>query len=533
MNKGMTMKIKSLKFALLPVAALVLSGCSALKQEVEADANRANDQIVAKREALRDSIVAAEKARVNAQDVKKPFIAGNSQPLARDVAMPDVLRRRVPMTSLVSREGVDLQTAARQLSEAANITITATSDALLPPSAFAPKTGGSASGSPVQAPARVIVQAQNQPLWNVLDDVARQAAVSWRPVPGGAEFYRVETKVFYLSAIPQAATTSASLGRNAGTNAVFDSQSKSSFETKDQNLIRGIGSTVDALLSVSGKSVVSPENQTLIVTDSKESLDRVEAFVKEQNKIMSRRVRVLIEAIEVVDKNTSEQGVDWNVLYKTTTESMAINPIASLVASQAGSVGVTSNTGNASGSVALMKALNEVGIVVNRRSFPFLTTSGRPVTQALRSTFNYVDQVQATSVASSATTAQAPTVTQKDETVGTFVTLVPTAKSDGTVFLSVSFDITSAQPLIPFTVGSGSSAVVVQQKTIDGTGVIQEVPIRSGQTVVIGGIETMTNQSTVRRYGADVPILFGGSNAAKTIKSRMILLVTAVTEEGV
>jgi hypothetical protein len=227
--------------------------------------------------------------------------------------------------------------------------------------------------------------------------------------------------------------------------------------------------------------------------------------------------------------------VDWTLIFQRASESLRLTPLSSLTTAQAAGLGYSQlDTNNPfNGSAALIKSLNEVGIVVNRRSFPFLTTSGRPVTQALRTTFNYIDTVQTTSVASSATTATAPTVTQKDETVGTFVTLVPTAKSDGTIFLSVSFDVTSASPLVPFTVGSGSSGVTVQQKNIEGSGVIQEVPVRSGQTVVIGGIEQNVLQSTERRLGPNAPIILGGSDSNKITKSRMILLVTAVTEEGI
>ena len=124
-------------------------------------------------------------------------------------------------------------------------------------------------------------------------------------------------------------------------------------------------------------------------------------------------------------------------------------------------------------------------------------------------------------------------MTQKDETVGTFLTLVPTAKADGTIFLSVSFDVTSAEPLRPFTVGSGASAVTVQQKTINGTGTIQEVPIRSGRTEVIGGVEILNSQSTTRRLGEGVPMVLGGSDSASSTRSVLVILVTAVSEEGI
>lgn len=152
---------------------------------------------------------------------------------------------------------------------------------------------------------------------------------------------------------------------------------------------------------------------------------------------------------------------------------------------------------------------------------------------AIRSTFNYVDQVQTTASSSNTLYAQAPTVSQRDETVGTFLTLLPTAKSDATIFLSVSLDVTNLQSLVPFTVGGGGTAVTVQQKTIDGTGVIQEVPIRSGQSVVIGGLESTLSKDQVRRLAPDAPILLGGSNAASQVRTRTLLIVTAVAEDSI
>lgn len=531
--------MKSLRFALLPVMVATLAGC-AYQQQVQKDFAAADAAIDAKRNPLVEKIRSTEEARVAAQDVPRPYIAGNQEPLAREIKMPASLRKSVPITANFQRGSVDLTTALNQVAEASGLIITATPDALLPPSAFAPKMA--MKDAPIMGPARVQLQASNVPLWQLLDDIARQADVSWRPVPTGAEFYRVETKVFQLAAIPQIATTSATLGRNGGSsgssgssNTAFESQSKTGFTTKDQNLLAGMKDTVDALLSAGGKAVISQESQTLVVTDTTQAIARVGKYVEDQNKLMSRRVRVLIESIEVSTKDNNDYGMDWNLIYKAANSAVSLASPASIVDSQVGTAGWARTAGKGSGSDAVVQALNEVGTVVSHRSFPFTTTSGRPVTQAIRTTFNYVDQVQATAISSSiiSTNAQAPTVTQKEETVGTFVTLVPTAKADGTIFLSVSFDVTNAQPLKAFTVGSGDSAVTVQQKTIDGTGVIQEVPVRSGQTVVIGGIETSSNSVTNRRFGANLPLVLGGSDQGRNTKTRMVLLVTAIAEEGV
>lgn len=523
--------MKFILFSSAVALAALTSGCAVHPQQVVVkNAAEADKTIETGHQEFKRLLNDAETRRVAAQDVSRPFIAGETRPLAREVLMPEQLRRSVPVTALFQNAAVDLETALRQISSASGVLITATPDALMPSSAFAMRTGGA---SPIQAPPRVSLKAQNMPLWALLDDVARQAQVSWRPVNGGAEFFRVETRVFQLSAIPQVASTSASLGRNGGSNQVFESQSKTSFETKEQNLITGIRVAVEAMLSTGGKAVIAPENQTLIVTDTPVALDRVAAFVAEQNKVLSRRVRVMLEAIEVVDKDGSDVGVDWSLLYGAANSALSMTSPSSIANAQSGALNLSSTAGRFTGTSVVLKALSEVGVVVNRRVFPFLTTSGRPVTQAIRSTFNYVDQVQAVSVSSSADTVEAPTVTQKDETVGTFVTLVPTAKSDGTIFLSLSFDQTSAQPLVPFTVGSAASSVTVQQKTIDGAGIIQEIPIKSGQSIVVGGIESITSQNTIRRLLPGAPMLTGGGDSSKVTKSRLVLIVTAVAEEGI
>lgn len=528
-------------------AAALLAGCAGTtpKELVRSDYKASNDRVTDGHSQLRERAEESERRRLAAQEVQRPFIAGNTQPIARELSMPEQLRRSVPVLANFQRGPVDVETAMRQLSEASGVLISATPDALLPPTAFGPRLGtagpgGAAGAAPVGAPVitqtRIQFPSQPVPLWQLLDDVARQGNLSWRPVASGAEFFRVETRVFHLAGTPQGANTNASLGRNNAANQAFEAVSRTAFSTQDQNPLRALQTTVEAMLTVGGRAQLSPESQTLVVTDTPASLARVQRFVDEQNKIMSRRVRVVLEVIEVVDRNASDVGVDWRILYESANRALAnVGPTA-LASNQAGRFNVGPTTGVFAGSELVIRALSDVGVVVNRRFFPVVTTSGRPVTQAIRSTFDYVNQVQATTVPTGSTiafTGTAPTVTQKEETVGTFVTMVPTAKMDDSIFLSMSFDVTTAQPLVPFTVGSATSSVTVQQKTIDGTGFIQELPVRSGQTVLVGGLEASTSQDTIRRIAPNAPIVFGGSNQTRVTKTRMLLLVTAVAEEGV
>lgn len=520
------------KFSLVVIACASVVGCgTSMRQRSVSDSKSTDLMAQAQFRQFIDEVRQSERNRVAASDVQKPYVAGNAIPLSREATMPEQLRKSLPTTSLFSSGQVDMATAMQQLSAAMDMSVTATPDALMPPGAFAPRTSITNSG--VQAPPKVLLKSLNMPIWRLLDDVAAQTATSWRPTAIGAEFFRVETKVYDIQSVSQSATTTAAMGRNSNTKDAFDSQAKTTFTFEKQNALDAFVKPVEGLLSMGGKLVVSPEAQTLIVTDTPAAQERVAAYVKEKNKSMSRRIRMVLEAIQVARKDADDFGLDWNLVYNTTSKVLGTTPLASLGGANDATFSATQASGLFAGSSLVVRALNEIGSVVGRTTFPLVSTSGRPVTQALRKTFNYVDHVQMSSVASGSTTIiPSPSVVQKDETVGTLLTLIPTAKSDGTIILSVHFDVTTAQPLVPYTVGTGASAVTVQQKTIDGSGFIQEVPIRTGRTEIIGGIEQITNSNTARRLGENLPILAGGSNSTGLSKNVTLLLVTAYTEEG-
>jgi type IVB pilus formation R64 PilN family outer membrane protein len=529
----MRILLKLSTLALTAIGTLTLSACApTLQVKTERDFADTAALVEANMRKSRAAAVDEITKRENEQEVRRPYVAGRSIPLARESQMPEQLRKSVPVTAFFSNTSVGLAVALNQVSASTGMSIVAMPDALMPASVFSPKIA--TATAQITAPPMVNLRASGTPVWKLLDDIASQVQAHWRPTPTGAEFYRVETKSYELMVGPQTAATSASLGKGGNGNNAFSSDSKTSYDMKAANPMDGIKAIVDSMLSTGGKLHLANDSQILLVTDTPEIHARVEEFVRKQNKSMSRRVRMVVEAIEVVAKDSAEFGFDWNLAYNTTTQALSIGSPPSLAGQQSGVLNLQQTVGPFSGSSLVIQALNEIGTVVNRRIFPFVTTSGRPITQALRTTFNYVDQVQTTSVASSTNSiVQAPTVTQKDETVGTFLTLVPTVKADGTVFVSIAYDVTTADPLRPYTVGTGASQVTVQQKTINGAGTIQEVPIRSGRTEIIGGIELTSSQATSRRLGDGIPIIAGGSNLQSRTKAVTVLLVTATVEEGI
>jgi len=512
----------------------VLSGCASMdtirgtKQLVEQEQNRAAQQV----QIYQGNLAQAQQRRQAAQEVNAPFIAGNAVPLAREVNLPDILKANLPINALFSGQPVTFEEALRQLSAATGLVITATPDALQDASSFAPRS--KSEKSPVQPPPRAMIQARNTPIWKVLDDVAAQTRTWWRPTPTGAEFYRLVTRQYDLSFVPQTASTRAIVGRNTATQNAFAADTQTSFVMDGLSQAEAVKVATETMLSGAGRATFVRETQTLVVVDTPEVHELVDAYVKRLNSIFNRKIRMVVEAIEVTNKRQMDLGVDWNLVYNTILAALDATAPASSTAAAAGSLSFQPALGRFAGSSLVIRALSESGYAVNRTVFPVVTMSGRPVTRALRSTFNYVDQVQTTAVTSSSNqTVQAPTITQKDETVGTLLTLVPIAQPDGRILLSAYFDVTSAEPLRPFTVGQGATAVTVQQKTINGSSSIQEVTLRAGRTELIGGVDVVARSAIDRSLTEETPFFLGGSVARGNTKSITVLLVTAVIEDQV
>ncbi len=188
-------------------------------------------------------------------------------------------------------------------------------------------------------------------------------------------------------------------------------------------------------------------------------------------------------------------------------------------------------------SQAVISALAQYGTVVRHTSVPVLTLNRRPVTHAVRTTFSYIDQIKTAANAGTTLTPETmnltgSTVSQKEETVGTFLTLLPDAQDNGQILLSVAYDNTVAQPLKSIAFGDRGQQVQIQQITIDGNGTVQQVALKAGQPMLISGFERKQDDVNQTRLAPDMPLLLGGSNRSGQTRMATFILVTAQIEDG-
>ena len=522
--------------------SLLLAACAGLPacgmadrmRQVAQTVRQTDSQLKARHEAF-SRAVSSDQARRAAQEVNRPWLAGRAMPLAREVTLPPALRANVSTTFLFPGSALDLTEVGQRISAVTGIPVHVRPDALLPLARFLPRLAGLTDAIQQSAqPVTMHLTGGPEPLARILDRVSARFGVMWRYADGRIEFFRTETRVFNVRALTLNADADASLGlRAGGTDKGFTSSSQTTLSSGKRELLDVIKARLEPFLSRSGVLVAeSGASSSVVVTDTPEVLRNIALYLERENRALTRRVRLVFEELTLMTRESAEIGVDWNLVFSSARVAASATTAGAAIA-EAASLAVGLNEGPFAGSDAIVKALGQVGQIVRRSSVPVLTLNRRPITHAVRTTFSYIDKVETTALASGTGLAlPSVSVSQKEETVGSLLTLVPDAQDDGQVLLSVAYDNTVAQPLKTVTFGDRSNPLQLQQVTIDGNGTVQQVVLSPGQPVVISGFDRTQEESDGRRLNPGTPLVLGGADRASSQHLMTVIVVTAQVEEG-
>lgn len=481
--------------------------------------------------------VSDDTVRRAAQQVDRPWLVGRPLPLSREVTLPLALRADVKTTLVFSSEPKPLPVIAQRISKATGIPVHVKPEALLPQERFIPRLAGSdaASGTGVVLSASAVsFSDESKPLSQILDRIGAALGVSWRYEQGRIEFYRTETRIFNIRALAQAAQSEASLGTNrSGQDHGFASSSSTRLQTPKVDLMSVIKARIEPFLTRAGIAVAQDGASALVVvTDTPDVLRQIAAYLEHENLALTRRIRLVFEEVTLVSRDNAEAGLDWDLVF-TSARMAASAASAGSALAEAANLGVALADGPFKGSEAMIKALGQVGQVVRRSSVPVLTLNRRPVTHAVRTTFSYIDKVQTTALGQGVDSSL-PTVSvsQKEETVGSLLTLVPDAQENGQILLSMAYDNTVAQPLKSVTFGDAANPLQLQQVTIDGNGTVQQLVLQPGQPVLVSGFDRSQEEIDTRRLNPGMPMIFGGSDRTAAQALKTVIIITAQVEEG-
>lgn len=557
--------------------AAAVTGCAVYSDKKATDAyaddisRSSHNQVNLQREA------ASIAAKRSAQIVNRPFIAGKARPIAREVTLPAPLRGSVDTVMLFS-DDADLVGLAARIQRSTGIMVKVTPDALMPLESFTPRLAdprsGTNTGVAISAPStawldnpvaldsplpvggfrtggparpmvpvlpvstRPLTANGSQPLPAVLDSIALRLGVYWKydAEIGGLVFYRTETRSFEVRNAEMQAASEMGIDLSGGVDSKgssgIKSDSKSSLATiKDEKgPLEAIVGRVQQFMTQAGQ-VAAGNGGLIVVTDTKTALDQIERYLEQENRMRSRRVELVFEEITIENTQSSQAGIDWNLMFQSGGQGngLDVNGLNSLIEQEGAaiSLGASVGSGQWAGSSIAMQALSKVGKIVDRKLNTFGSNNGQPATTGRPERQKYISELEQTQ---SYSDSSAPTVsvTQEEEVSGRILTVVPFAYANGDINLAVKYDNTPTPQFEKQVLPDGS--YVQSPRSITDV-LVRTATVRSGQPFVISAYSQDSTAYSERRVDRKAPMLFGGSDIADKSERVTVLVLTAMVRE--
>lgn len=393
-------------------------------------------------------------------------------------------------------------------------------------------------------------------LRGLLDAACARFGVFWKYEQGTIRFFFTDTRTFQVNAIPGDSSLNASVvsgatsdgtsggsqsggsggginGASGGTTGLTANNTANTAVNSQLSVFNGLQSAIQSMLSRYGSSVSSPATGSISVTDTPDVLERVAAFMTQQNRSLSRQVLLNVTVLSVSLKAGDAYGIDWSLVYKTMSAGFNItnpfNPV-SLTKPADLSATVLSPTSRFNGTKLLIRALSQQGTVRRKTSASVTTLNNQPVPVQVATQTGYLASVSTTNTANvGSSTALTPGVV----TTGFNMTLLPHVLDDGTVMLQFSTNISSLLQLKEVSSSTGGrSAARIQTPDVDMRNFLQRVAMKSGETLVISGYEGANDSLDERGVGTPKMIALGGGYEAQRAREVIVILITPVTQRG-
>ncbi|BBE09516.1 Uncharacterized protein MCB1EB_1355 [Mycoavidus cysteinexigens] len=569
------------------LAGFILSGC--ISPELIQKTHASIEQAQAKAQRLRATLLTQipegkPQSAVN-DEVDLPYLAGNPVPLAREVTLPYALRKGVKTAVMFPEKTVPLNLAAERITLATGIPVKIEPDVYLPASALLPRAQNTNAelqtthSAPHQADApfaptlsnpftphlppgfaslnaasprdtfpQVEFQPAEIPLNQMLDLIATRLSINWRydEVRGAIRFYRMLTKIWQLpgSAGEMSFTTAfqGSTVQSSNTNATLLPQntyanSTAKREASQINELNAVRQSIETLMTRAGSIATNAATGTLTLTDTKEVVERADDIITREIHILSRRVLLKLQKIQVLTHDTGTASIDWNLaltqaLSKQPNFKLTTHSPVSLAGSHASGLNLNILAGAFNHSTTIIQALSEIGRVQSSTELPLTIRNRQPMSYDIGNAFSYVSAaLPAGSTGSGA--RGVPGLKTSQISTGLKLLIYPNATSKDTVDLTFSIEDSMLKSLDRFDAGAGAQSQSVQLPNIDRQGATLHTTVRSGTTIVLTGFERFDDHFRRRTLGAHMPLLSGGSTSASRQRSTTLIVISAIIQDDI
>jgi type IVB pilus formation R64 PilN family outer membrane protein len=371
----------------------------------------------------------------------------------------------------------------------------------------------------------------------LLDVVAASLGLSWKYSDGEINLYYVDSRTFYIYAIPsetemksvvQSGIDAGLKGDSRGGGGRGEGQSSQTTSvTLKSAMVQDISKSIESMLTPGfGRLSSSSATGTITVTDTPEVLNRIQRYIDAENRSITKQVLLNVKVMAIALNDKNQVDINWNLIYKT--KNIGTNFKGALSGIEAGKgLNTTVNIldGNFNTSQLLLDALATQGKVSLITSPSVTTLNLQPVPVQVATQTSYLARVESNSTAG---VGQTLSLTPGTVTSGFNMNLLPFVMPDNQLLLQYSINLSELKSIKPISAGGDNQ---IQVPEIDNRIFSQKVKLRSGQTLVLSGFEQTNTISDRKGTGSASNWLFGGGVSSENKRSIIVIMITPMVME--
>lgn len=356
-------------------------------------------------------------------------------------------------------------------------------------------------------------------LSGLLDQIVSRFALWWRYKNGVITFYKMETRVFTIYALPVTSSMSANIagtssGESGGsTSASMDSSIQLDFWSQ-------LESAVTAMLPEGATLNIIPTNGTMTVTAPPFTLQRISQYVNSMNEKLARQVAISVKVLNVTLSDSRQLTLNMNSVLKFISEKLTLG--LNSTTPDIGKVGNSLNMQLIPGDKhidpinLIIQALKTQGTTTLMTSASVTTMNNRVAPIQVSTDESYVEKIETTMN----TDTTSVSITPAKINYGFTMEVLPRILDHGRLLMMFTMTLTELEEMGKATGGGDDSQTTVQLPKIRTRGFVQEVAMMSGSTLMLTGFEQVQSSTSDEKQP------FALSNQASKTRNVMVILLT-------
>lgn len=517
------------KLIVIAISVGVLNGCAIMS----GDESRSNKKIIDNEAAVLDEIDKINNySEVDVFVEKEGYWLGDSQPIDIPVELPAVLFEEI---DIKSDSPASIQAIASTITERSGIRTRIAGDVILELPGSQNQATTDITGNPVagaskwEADVELMGTGREKIPYNhqgsikdFLDFVAARYNIMWAYENNTIVLSRYVTRHFKLDIMSSEQSVQSESGGTNSENA--NSQKLSTNLTR--NIFNDVSDVIKGMLTEKGIVSFSPSTGSIVVTDTATAAKRIEQFVDEVNHTANRQVAISFKVYTVNMEDRDEFNFSWDMIYTADSGSKEItlkplgNPLGG--ANDGFGVGGAWLSGPFAGSTVTGETLSLKDNVSISNESTILTLNNRTKSVEATRTTTYLRSVKTTR-AESGDSLDAE-LEPADITFGLNFIVTPRILDDDRIVIEYTLDIKDELGIFEKTVGD----VSIEQPEFARRKFMDDIIMRSGESLVLTGLDLQTNEWKDSGIGESWFKLFGGGRKDVAKREVSVIVVTPV-----